>query len=603
MAECRAPLPPDEAARLDELCRYQILDTEPDADFDDLTRAAAAACETPIALVSFVDAQRQWFKSRVGLAAQETPRGLAFCAHAILQDQPLVVRDALDDPRFANNPLVREEPRIRFYAGMPLITEKGFRLGTLCVIDRRPRNLTETQLQTLRSLARAVVVVLDLRQAVKTLSGQADTLREAKVAQEKARIAAEEANRAKSEFLASMSHELRTPLTSILGLSEALQQGVFGALNERQGRSLKYIEDSGRHLLNLINDILDLSKIEAGRLEISEQLVAVAELCRSCIEITAQSAEAKKLRVTWRVEPPDLTLVSDPRRLLQILFNLLSNAVKFTPEAGNVELIVRANPREETVSFLVTDTGIGIAAEDLSRLFQPFVQLDTRQTPGGQGTGLGLAVVKRLTDRLGGSVHVESQEGQGSRFMVVLPWHRDRAGAPPPQECAAPRAMSDAPTTTKESEPAPLILIGEDDEVFLHLFSEFFRARGYRIEMARSGRETIDRCRLLKPDVILVDIRMPYMDGFEAIRTLRRDPDRALASRPIIALTALVMPGDRERCIAAGATAYVSKPVRLAELLELVKTSLSRASGWSDSPQPTDALGAPVGTESPHSDG
>jgi len=238
----------------------------------------------------------------------------------------------------------------------------------------------------------------------------------------KAKEAAEAANRAKSEFLATMSHELRTPLNAILGLSEALQEEVYGPLSERQLRSLRTIERSGRHLLSLINDILDVSKIESGKLELEIGPVSVESVSQASLGLIKQAAHEKRLRVSSTLDSAVTTIQADERRLKQILVNLLSNAVKFTPEGGEIGLEVVGDAEKEVVHFTVWDTGIGISPEEMARLFEPFVQLDSSLSRQHEGTGLGLALVSRLAELHGGSVTVESEVGQGSRFVVSLPW-------------------------------------------------------------------------------------------------------------------------------------------------------------------------------------
>ncbi|NTU81709.1 MAG: PAS domain S-box protein, partial [Chloroflexales bacterium] len=230
------------------------------------------------------------------------------------------------------------------------------------------------------------------------------------------------AARLKDEFLASMSHELRTPLTGILGRAEALQEAIYGPVTAEQVAALHSIGESGQHLLELINDILDLSKIESGRLSLEYATLEVDLLGTMSIRMVAQIAQVKRIALTSRFDGLVQRLVADERRLKQILVNLLSNAVKFTPEGGQVGLEVQGNPEQQTVTFTVWDTGIGIVAEDLPKLFQPFVQLDSSLNRQYTGTGLGLALVGRLAQAHGGSVAVESTLGQGSRFSVTLPW-------------------------------------------------------------------------------------------------------------------------------------------------------------------------------------
>jgi signal transduction histidine kinase len=247
----------------------------------------------------------------------------------------------------------------------------------------------------------------------------------------RARLAAEEASRAKSVFLASMSHELRTPLTAVLGLSEALQEGVFEALNERQLNALRTIEESGRHLLHLITDILDFSKMEAGQLELDVGPTSVADVCESSVCLIKGLAMKKELRIGLEIDDPSTILQADSRRLVQILVNLLSNAVKFTPEGGQIGLRVTCTwgPDGEALRFTVWDTGIGIAPADLPRLFQPFVQLDGALSRGYQGSGLGLSLVRGMAERHGGHMEVSSEPGLGSQFTVVLPLRGANSGA------------------------------------------------------------------------------------------------------------------------------------------------------------------------------
>ncbi len=260
---------------------------------------------------------------------------------------------------------------------------------------------------------------------VQDISGrkQAETaLRQSRDELSAANAALAKAARLKDEFLASMSHELRTPLTGILNLSEALQEQIYGPLTEKQLKSLHTIEDSGRHLLELINDILDLSRIEAGQLELQIEKCAVVDVCRSSLQLIGSMAHKKHQQVSFVINSPTIQLYADARRLKQMLFNLLGNAVKFTPTGGNIGLQVEGDSEAGVVRFSVWDTGIGIVAEDLGKLFRPFTQLDSRLSRQYSGTGLGLSLVQRMADLHGGGVSVESKPGQGSRFTVTLPW-------------------------------------------------------------------------------------------------------------------------------------------------------------------------------------
>lgn len=734
-----APLPDDELARLAALCQYQILDTEPESAFDDLTRLAANICATPVALISLVDAERQWFKSKVGLEIDSTLRDVAFCSHTILQADILIVPDALKDDRFATNPLVTDEPCIRFYAGVPLTMPDGHTLGTICVIDFVPRDLNSNQIEVMQMLGRQVVAQLELRRKLKesehltqvaqqkeaalreseerfrimadsapvsiwvddanqqsvfcnqtwlTFAGLsrdqatgegwmqavhpddrlrlANTYTEAFNAQvpysteyrfrradgeyrwmlgtgvprflpdgafagfvgscvditdrkaaerdalllqsvtqaivassdfhsalqialqkvceatqwefgeawvpnadktlmecssawysktdqlkdfrqqsealtfapgvgipgrvwlskqtewhpdvsitnsavyvrvqlalakglkatlgipllandevitvlvfymfearqedqrlidligastelglfiqrkqteeeiRKSLAKQQELNQFKSDFIANVSHELRTPLTSILGLSTVLLQQQFGSINSKQEQYLTTIHGSGEHLLSLINDLLDLAKIEAGKQELHQAPVDLITLCYSAIEMVEVRATAKQQTLTLALPVAVESIVVDQQRITQILLNYLANAIKFTPAGGTIilssritdgsELEVRTlSPDRDDVNpactmpnapFLVLevrDTGIGIPLEQQHLLFQAFQQIDDRGSCRAAGSGLGLALSKQLAELHGGRVSFTSIPDIGSTFSLWLP--------------------------------------------------------------------------------------------------------------------------------------------------------------------------------------
>ena len=382
------------------------------------------------------------------------------------------------------------------------------------------------------------------------------------------------AARLKDEFLANMSHELRTPLNAVLGLSEALQEEVYGPLNERQLKSLSSIEESGRHLLSLITDILDVAKIGAGKLKLQTGPVAVDSLCKSSVGLIKQLAHSKQIKVSSTCDSMVSTIVADERRLKQVLVNLLSNAVKFTPEGGEVGLEVGADAKRKVVQFAVWDTGIGISQEEIGRLFQPFVQLDSGLSRRHPGTGLGLAMVRSLTDLHGGSVSLESTLGEGSRFTVTLPWQGSVQD--PGSQGTNPSSALSEPVLPLAPGTSPLVLIAEDNEDNITTVSDYLLARGCRIVVARNGLEAVERAREVSPDIILMDMQMPEMDGLEATRRLRAAASPGLAGVPIIALTALAMPGDRERCLEAGADEYLSKPVGLKRLVEVIQRQVNR---------------------------
>ncbi len=378
------------------------------------------------------------------------------------------------------------------------------------------------------------------------------------------------AARLKDEFLAAMSHELRTPLNTVLGMTEVLREQIQGPLNPAQLEMLTVVDESGRHLLALINDILDLSKIEAGKFDLQIEEVALEETALAAVRFVREAALRKRLDLDCTVQEGVHTVAADQRRLKQILVNLLSNAVKFTPENGRIGLEVVAEPSTGCIRFTVWDTGIGIAAEDLERLFRPFEQLDSRLARRYEGTGLGLALVQRMVHLHGGEIRVESQPGSGSRFTFNLPVSPGMA----------PNAETSSASTRATPRPAANgehVLVVDDNQTNQKLLIGYLEAQGYRTSLATHGEEAVQLATRNHPDLILMDIQMPGMDGLEAIRLIRGCLD--MPRVPIIALTALAMSGDRDRCLEAGADEYLSKPVMLSELSQRVGDLLRAQKG------------------------
>lgn len=378
--------------------------------------------------------------------------------------------------------------------------------------------------------------------------------------------------RLKDEFLANMSHELRTPLNAILGMTEGLQDGVFGKVNNQQIKALQTIESSGTHLLELINDILDVAKIESGQMELDFTPTNLDRLCQSSLTFIKQQALQKRIQLHIKLPPQLPELIIDERRIRQVLINLLNNAVKFTPEGGHITLEVTPDyltpNNSQPQGFLriaVIDTGIGIAPENIHKLFRPFIQIDSALNRQYTGTGLGLALVKRITEMHGGRVGVTSDLGQGSCFTIDLPCCGPQWTAPQTQT----QDNSSPEVSPSEQSALPLILLAEDNEANINTISSYLSAKGYRIVLAKNGQAAIDQAQSHHPDLILMDIQMPDMDGLEATQRIRSMPKSA--NMPIIVLTALAMAGDRERCLAAGADDYLVKPVKLKQLAATIQ--------------------------------
>lgn len=345
-----------------------------------------------------------------------------------------------------------------------------------------------------------------------------------------ARISAETSDRLKSAFLATMSHELRTPLNSIIGFTGIMLQGLAGPLNEEQTKQMGMIQKSARHLLELINDVLDISRIEAGRLELSREAFDPEASAERVIETVRPSAERKGLYLRYEKGEGICELSNDRRRFEQILINLLGNAVKFTSRGG---VTLRSGTENGSIFFSVTDTGIGIRAEDLDHIFEPFKQVDMGKSREYEGTGLGLSICRKLVENMGGTIEARSQPGVGSEFTFRLP-------------------VSGGLDRTK-------ILIIEDNSQNLYLMRFLLEHEGLEVVAATDGREGLEMASREMPDAILLDVQLPSVDGYAVAREMRKRDE--LAGVPIIAVTSYAMPDDRAKCIAAGATGYLEKPI------------------------------------------
>ena len=402
-----APRPADEFERLRALRELDILDTADDPILDGLARVAARILEVPIALVSIVDAERQWFKSCIGLDTRETGRDLAFCAYTILQEGPLIVLDPENDPRFADNALVTAAPFIRFYVGAPLVLSNGKKLGTLCMIDTVKREApSPEQLRDLVDLANTVAAVLEQKNSMDRLWIE---IQERKKAEAKA----EAANLAKTAFLSRMSHELRTPLTAVMGFTDLL---LMDELSGDQLECAQHISSAAKHLLSLINEVIELSALESGYSDVVTEEVDLQLVIGSCAQMVAPLANTAG--VTLKVHPSDdLFVKADERRVKQVVLNLLSNAIKYNASGGTV--CVTTTSEDGNVRIAVQDDGIGISAEAAERIFDPLYR-----APNGQlkpGTGLGLALCKNLIEAMDGAIAVGSQIDEGTCFSFTLP--------------------------------------------------------------------------------------------------------------------------------------------------------------------------------------
>lgn len=391
-----APIPQGELERIRELHSYAILDTPADPQFDALTELASIVCETPISMISLVDSDRQWFKSRRGLDASETPRDISFCSHCVASNDMLVVEDAHRDQRFVDNPLVIGGPHIRFYAGAPLRTPSGACVGTLCVLDREPKALTSAQHRALTSISRSVESQLEWHRKAHEFQRLHDQLRLT--------------NDNLTTFMRAASHDLRGPLRTIMLMSDAVLPAVRG--DEKTQRFVVGIHDAAQRARRLVDDLLTHARVDAGEQRGPVDLErCVAEVCTDLSDIVSASGA----QVTCRGLP---VVQGSATAWLVIMKNLVENAIKYTPRDRSPRVQIIGVHSARQVCFEVVDNACGIDADCEQRIFEPLVRCHTSEVPG---SGIGLATVHKLITQMGGTVRVRRGDAGGSVFTVSVP--------------------------------------------------------------------------------------------------------------------------------------------------------------------------------------
>ena len=683
MGQLLNPQAADEARRLARLHDTGILDTAPEPAFDALVRVAATVCGTPIALLSLVDAERQWFKAHVGLPGlSETPRDGSFCNLALRQPGPLVVNDARDDPRLRASPLVTGAPHIRFYAGAPIVLADGTVPGVLCVIDQHPREISAPALQVLVDLAVCAAQAIEQRAAalgaqsvqqalqrtssalelanrvarigaweldplsqrvhwsaltrelhevapdfepdlatginfyregehreritaavqaalqdgrsfdielqIVTARGRTRWVRAVGVSemqdgravrlygsfhdidermraqeQRAAQLQAEQDNLAKSAFIARMSHELRTPLNAILGFNELLLLGGERLSAEERRLHVQHALEAGRHLLALVNDVLDLARVESGALQVQSSVLDMVALARHAAADLQPAAAQRGLRLQLEL-PASAQVRADPTRLRQVLHNLLANAVAYNREGGTVTLRVRQRGPQAVVEVL--DTGLGLSEVQQARLFEPFNRLG-RESSGVAGTGIGLVITRHLLRLMGSEIEVQSQAGAGSRFAFALPCVD--------ADCSAPRPAPppcNPPNVRREVQGAVLYI--DDDAVNRLLMEAMFGLRpAVRLVCAESGAAGLALAAQQRFDLALIDMMLPDMSGQQVLGALRQRCTRE--ALPCVVVSANALPDQIRSSLAAGFDDYITKPVSVEHLLEVVDHALA----------------------------
>lgn len=653
-------IPDTEQQRLEALRALKLLDTGDDARLDRITRIALRHFGVPIALISLIDANRQWFKSRQGLEASETPRDVSFCGHAILGEDVFVVEDALADQRFADNPLVTGPPHIRFYAGAPLAMPDGHRVGTLCIIDRQARTFPADDRQGLRELAdwlqdelrnihvreaadsfqrqearlKAIldtvvdaIITIDDRGAIETanpaaerlfgytlaeLAGQnvnclmpapyrnehdgylrryletrvprvigigrevvgrrkdgtvfpmelavSETLVEGRRSftgivrdiSERKRL-----ERMKSEFVSTVSHELRTPLTSIHGSLGLLIGGAAGELPEKAKELAQIACNNSDRLVRLISDILDMEKIESGRMIFSLRPVEIGVIARETI--AANEGYCRKLGVAIALDDAlaETKVLADPDRLNQVITNLISNAAKFSPVGETVH--VSLAPIAQGVRLSVADRGPGIPEEFRPHIFERFSQADSSDTRQVGGTGLGLSITMALVARFGGRLSFDTERGAGTTFHVDLP------------------LWSDAPILARSGNTGAAVLVCEDDADTARMLAALLEARGLETDIACSAEEAWQKLAANCYAAMTLDLRLPGQDGLSLLRQLRAET--RTAQLPVVIVSG-DKPGDPEHDIAGlDVEDWLLKPIDEDRLIRAVRRVAIRKDG------------------------
>ena len=529
-----APPTIDEAARLKSLYDYDILDTEAEKTFDDITQLVAQICNMPISLISLVDSERQWFKSKIGLAPQQTAKDIAFCTHAIHQKKVFEVEDTLHDERFFDNPLVTSTPNIRFYAGTPLVSPDGHVIGTLCVIDDKPNKLTQDQRQALEVLGRSVISQMELRKNIKILKL---------------------ANEHKTEFLSNMSHELRTPLNAIIGFSHLMLENTQDyKIPPKFAEYVKHIDYSGRRLLSVVNSVIDLNKIEAGMMQVQLKTICFREFIKNLEGMLAITANQKDVEFSVHVSN-DLPkyLAVDQAKITQIITNLAHNAIKFTDGGKWVKVELSLN--NEQLVITVADQGVGISSNDQTKLFNQFQQVG--QAKSSEGSGLGLSITQSLVTLLGGKIKVLSTVGLGSIFKVLLPQQNDTSILQPDLTLVPEKANFD---------PSSKILLVEDNKINQAVMLAIFESLNISIIIAESGEEAVEATNNQYFDLIFMDIHLPGIDGFQTSERIKHNFPRT----PIIALSADTFCQNRFNQNTKIWDEYLCKPLEKENLVQVL---------------------------------
>jgi len=529
-----APVPADEAQRLAALDSYAVLDTAPESVFDDLTSLAAGIAGTPVALISLVDATRQWFKSAHGISTPETPRNISVCSHAIVQSTPLVIADARLDARFADNPLVTGDLHLRFYAGAQLIDSEGYALGTLCVIDREPRAITQGQLRDLQRLARQVVGQLELRRSRERLL----------------RVAA-----AHERLQAVVGDDVECASRGIVRTTQMLLQT---ALSPEQRELASSLQACGDHVLSVIESVLDYHQPEVGNRQRIRRPLSVIGLAAEAAALHATEAREREVTLDLQYSIPDRHLrLGDAERLTQALGRLLANALEHA-HRGVITIRVEAHDDRPDVLFEVIDNGrSGTRSQQLP------ADADAAWASGHGGSALGLVIAQRSVAMMGGRTGVRRNAEGDWVFWMSVPLSKPSAAA-----------ALEAPTEPEQHISDLHVLVAEENDVIRLLVVTLLQRLGCAVTVRDSAASALEAMRGARFDAVLLPCDASGIDSFALTRQIRSGA-KDTAGVPIIALSAGPFDADRDQCLRAGMTDLLS----LSTLRRDLGASLRRLTG------------------------
>ena len=556
--------PENENSRLRSLRSYGILDADFEQQFEGFVKMAAAVCEVPIAYISLIDGDNIILKAKLGIAETSFKRSESFSELTLSENDIFEVENASKNKLLNKITLPNTLKNILFYAGTPIINKSGYTLGTLCIMDVQERKLSSNAKQVLKLLAEQVMIIFDARKREIQFEVEKKISRRMEHKLMLAKVTSDEANRVQEIFFANMSHEIRTPLNGVIGMTNLLSNT---SLSAEQRDYVNTIKESSANLLVIINDILDISKIKMGKIVFEDVNFNLDTLVKNSINPLQFIAKEKGVILKASIDndiPPYLCF--DTVRLNQILTNLLSNAIKFT-HTGKIDLIINLQEQyatDNTLEFIVKDTGIGIPKDKLNSIFESFTQASDDTTRKYGGTGLGLSIVKQLIELQGGNIKVKSEMGLGTTFTFYL---------------SIKTGINQNKGNTAIEEKLDLkgikILVAEDNLVNQKVIQLTLTKWNAGVTIVNDGNEAIEKLNRGLFDIVLMDLQMPILNGFEATKRIRLSTEKQYCAIPIIAMTASALSGEKEKCIANGMNDYVSKPFEPIELYNKIKVSMS----------------------------